>query len=375
MSPTMAASPPADRPAPQQRAGFLPHVHAFRGVAIIAVVLAHVRFLADWPEADTAYTHALRSVLEGGTVLFVFIAGLLFQRQARKFRYGDYLRRKVERVILPYLVCSLPALAHSFVFRYGVFADRDELSAPRLAGRLAWSLLTAHHMFVPLWFIPAITVVYLLAPALLALDRHPRWYALVPFLIVAAAFMHLSHLYLSPLHDAANILPAYLLGMLVAHHEGKARVLLHRARHALLAAAAALVLVDVLLGQGGRLASRAPFSTEHGVFDATMLQKVFVTLWLYAQLAHRYAARPSFVDGRSYRALSRLADASFGIFFLHMYVVDFLLAPLRRRWLPELPVSLPLLVAVAALCLALTYALVRGVQRLAGRRSQYLIGA
>ena len=68
-------------------AAFLTNVHWFRGVAIVAVVATHVLFEFDWrPEVLWEFKLSL-SLMQNGTVLFVFVAGLLFQHLAHRFSY------------------------------------------------------------------------------------------------------------------------------------------------------------------------------------------------------------------------------------------------------------------------------------------------
>ena len=43
----------------------------------------------------------------GGTALFIFISGFLFQHLSKKFEYKNYLSKKWTNVILPYLFITV----------------------------------------------------------------------------------------------------------------------------------------------------------------------------------------------------------------------------------------------------------------------------
>lgn len=100
-----------DTPAPNDAAAvkpanrkFIRYIHHFRGVAIIYVVAAHI--LVKWPE-NSIVSRAMDVVWQNSTILFLFIAGYLFQHLSDKFEYKDYLIKKFQNVICPYLILSI----------------------------------------------------------------------------------------------------------------------------------------------------------------------------------------------------------------------------------------------------------------------------
>jgi hypothetical protein len=229
-----------------------------------------------------------------------------------------------------------------------VFGGCDGHSLAGDAGIVVRALATAQHMPIPFWFLPPILIIYLLAPVLAAIDRRPRLYWAVPVLLVTSCLMHLSLCYADVWQDTANLLPAYLLGMAIGHHRERALELLQRLRPLLAAGVVTMLAFNVLADHRGRIASARAFSTENGVFDATYLQKVFLTLWLLAFLAAR-DARETAAPSMLRRTLAWFGDRSFGIYFVHMYVVSYLAPPLLDR-MPPLPVNglLPMLGRVRA---------------------------
>src|SRR5262245_53352265 len=94
---------------PPAKKQFINYIHNFRGIAIIFVTACHL--LLNWAEGSK--THRLLDMLWGnGTVLFVFIAGYLFQHLSKKFEYKDYLIKKLQNVILPYFIVPAPIIAY-----------------------------------------------------------------------------------------------------------------------------------------------------------------------------------------------------------------------------------------------------------------------
>lgn len=348
-------------------------VHAFRGLAMALVVLSHGKLLVVWQTPLTPWQAGVRSLIEGADIPFWFIAGFLFQHRIANYRYRPYLWSRARHVALPYLVCSVPALAHAWVFRYGVFEAFDTASWEQLTWGLLHSLLTANHLFVPYWFIPTILVLYLVAPLLAAIDRYPRLYGLLPPALVAGALVHLSMFYLDVFRDAVSVLPVYLLGMAVSRNHAEVLPLLRRHRHSLLAAGLLLGAAGIAIEHPERLMSAHMLSTENGVLDYAYLQKTLLSLWAFERLAH-WDSSVDLDASRLYRALARIADLSFGIFFVHMYLVLFVIAPALARLQLEIDAGLIPVLGLGGICVAGSYGVVIVVKRATGRYSRYVIG-
>lgn len=352
---------------------FLGYIHAFRGVAILIVLLGHARLLMPWPQLrESPWSLRLLSTLvEGGTVPFIFIAGYLFQHLAPKFEYGLFLRTKLRNVVAPYVVVALPILAHAFVFRSGLYAGRDTMGLGEVVLVGAGSLLNARHSFVPYWFIPMICMVFLSAPALLAIDRRPRLYFGLLLAIPLAALLHRSELHANPLQDAAHLLPVFVLGMLMSRYREAGLRVVARYRSHLFVFMACMVAVEIAVGQGGSVQSSA-FSPANGWIDFNFLQKVALSLVLLEFLARNEpllrANRP-----RIWGALSTLADLSFGLFFLHIFINIFVAPLLFKR--VGTPAATPLnYVLLSLLYVPLAVGLTLAARRVTGRYSRVLIG-
>src|SRR5690606_9129329 len=107
---------------------FLETVHLFRGVAILAVVATHVLFELHWPDDARIAFKSCLSVVQNGTVFFVFVAGLLFRHLAYRFEYRSYLLSKLKYVLVPYVLVSLPFVFVQYVRGFGLF--RPDVQRP-----------------------------------------------------------------------------------------------------------------------------------------------------------------------------------------------------------------------------------------------------
>ena len=350
------------------RGGFLSYIHSFRGVAILAVVATHVTDVLTWNREQPLTEHLSYSLFQNGTVLFLFIAGLLFQHLSGRFRYGSYIATKLRNVILPYIIISIPVIVYEYLGHTGIFAPDYVRRFDNPLLHIAWSYLSAAHLPIPFWFIPVIFILQLLAPVLLAVDRRPRLYWIIPPLTAGAMLCHrpldLTHIW----HAFFYFAPAYLAGMWCSRYRESIIAGIARWRLPLWGLAAALVAVEVfVLGRGGAVFSREPFSMEAGILDLNLPLKLLVS-FLLVEILHRY-------DDVCRTMFSYLADTSFGIFFLHKYIIrlcEYLILPVFG--ISHIDGSILAILVIVPVITGLSVALVAVFRRVLGRRSRMVIG-
>jgi probable poly-beta-1,6-N-acetyl-D-glucosamine export protein len=348
----------------QEPESFLINVHLFRGVAIVAVVATHVLFELDWQSGNQTEFRVCVSLLQNGTVWFVFIAGLLFRHLAQRFDYVTYLRSKLRFVLLPYFIVSLPYLVLQYVRSFGFFSPHKP------ENRSLWAIVasfgTGEQMRVPLWFVPMICVFYLLAPVLLWLDGRKWGYWLLPLLFLMASLVHRPFHQTHLLQTVPYFLPVYFGGMWVGKNLVEVMSWVQRWRWGcLLLALLSCVYEVVTRERPGAIESLAPFSTERGVFDVNIYAKVLLALVVLECLQ------------RCPRVLSRvfdyLARLSFGIFFVHYYFIYW--GKYYRDTTGAVLAGSALHVALATLVVTVLTAITVAVLRQAlGRRSRYVVG-
>ncbi|MBX3707363.1 MAG: hypothetical protein KF911_12100 [Pseudomonadales bacterium] len=186
-------------------------------------------------------------------------------------------------------------------------------------------------------------------------------------LIPVGALLHRSWLYANPLQNALHMLPVYLLGMLASRYASEVLALCQRYGHALLLLTGILIAIELSLDRGGHIMSDA-FSFEHGVVDWNYLHKAVLSVWL---LGFMYQVNGTLQRWEGFYAfLSRVADLSFGIFFLHIYLNLFILP--RLIDFPEL--NWPGYLLVTPLYFLVAYGITEVAKRVTGRYSRRLIG-
>ncbi len=331
------------------RGAFQLDIHAFRALAISFIVIMHSLELGDWTHRPVAY--ALINTFFGSmSILFFFISGYLFQHLSGRFRYQRYLKRKAAVVILPYLIISIPAIivAEWFIPEEGMWSWFSDL--PRIEQILIF-YLTGKHL-EPLWFVPTVVLIYLMAPVLLKIDRIPRGYwILVPLIAISLVIGRDGPT--GPLHKAIYMLPAYVAGMAVSRYRERVLALSARYLWLLLLAAVGLYLLILLAN---------PLAGTQLLLKLAMC---LIILTLFSRIKHV----PPLVN--------EIAHLSFGIYFLHGY----LLAATRLLFMmtagTPTPIegSLPLILIAGTVTLFATLFMVRVAKRILGWRSRYVIGA
>ena len=356
---TWMAKPPFERDKPV----FLVDVHTLRAVAIVFIVASHCLQLFNWHDGS-ALGRWLQSLLPNGTVFFLFIAGLLFQHLSVRFDYLNYLKKKWRNVVFPYIVLSLPITVFQATYtHHGVFSPAYPYHHSSFALNVFWSLLTGFHTLAPFWFIPMISIFYLLAPVFIWLDRKQWIYRLLPVLLIMTTLVHrpanTDHIWQSLGYFA----PVYMYGMWFSRNRERAIAWHQRWLVPLVVLVVALTTVEVvILKRPGFIASLGMFSVEQGIVDTNALQKLLlcgVLLVILRRAGHRVAG-----------CLRNIGDLSFGIYFLHMVVIHgFSAARLGSR-----PGTLPLFCLSVGLTLVICVLILRCARHVFGPYSRSVVG-
>ncbi len=325
----------------------IPRIHNFRGLAVMFIVATHSLSAFDWTdhaEVKRWFTYGFAN----GTLFFLFISGYLFEHLSARFRGLYFWAKKLRFVVLPYVLMSIPAIVmftHSAVqddVRVGFYDQPVWLQSLEF-------LLTGAHIG-PFWFIPTIVVFYAMTPILIAAFRRDYAFAVLPLLFPIPLWVPRSH---NALMNFWHFLAIWVLGMACCRFRLQTESLL---RLNLLP----LLLLTILLA-AVELAFTAGTHTYLGY-----IQKVALMLFLLASLL--------MLGHRQIPLLTLTGNLSFGIYFLHPYVIcagKFGLAHLVGN-LPEGGVGAVAVGAVVAL--AVSVAVVEFVRRVLGLRSRFVIG-
>jgi surface polysaccharide O-acyltransferase-like enzyme len=330
---------------------FISYIHNFRGVAILFVVACHL--LLDWAEGSDTYK-ILELLFGNGTVLFVFIAGYLFQHLTRKLHYADYLKKKLTNVIIPYLIVSAPIIIFRIITNdvpgY-ILTPHPDFISWTIIEKISYFILRGAHM-QPLWFVPMIALFYLAAPVFNYIDRHPKlYYSLLVFIAISILvdrepFSDIPRMFL-------HFISVYMLGMFMSRY--KEQYLNFAAKYIMLIN---LLLIIALISNYVFYDSiRNPAN-----YIQKMLFCAFFIYWLWR--FERFV--PSFINV--------LAELSFGIFFLHYYSILVIKAIYEKVFGTEVPGNFLYWIVDYVLVLVTTVLVIKSVKRLFPKYSRYLIG-
>ncbi|MDR6146740.1 surface polysaccharide O-acyltransferase-like enzyme [Sphingomonas sp. SORGH_AS870] len=283
-------------------------------------------------------------------IMFIFVSGFLFQYLIHRFSYGPYLKTKAKNVLLPYFLISLPAI---LIYATGLkpldkFVGLVTADQPV---KLAALMLATGSSLAPFWFIPMMTIFYLISPVLKWIDDHPRAYGIMLPWLILALFVGRSVGDANPLQNAIFFGPIYLLGMGVSRLRDRVIPVLARFWPLLIAA----ILIPI------------PISPSAAIWDPVMLlTKILVCLGLVGLLSKVADHLPRKVD--------YLGDISFGIFFVHYYIVAAITILANKGKLPFLH-GFAVYFGVLFLVVALSSIIVMAIREIFGRYSRQLVGA
>jgi len=352
-----------------ERKEFLNYIHYFRGLAILLIVGLHACVTLNW--ADRILQRKFLVILfNNGTVLFVFIAGyLFFHLHKNRFEYRDYLKKKFSNVIIPYLFVSIPALFDKFYFdkigdHWWMNQGFAEHSWPL---KIFFLLITGRHMGV-FWFIPMITIVYIFAPLILKFAKSQAFMYIAPVLVFLGLFTFRFGYYANILLSLEYFLPVYLFGIWT-----------YRVKDYLFAHAQmfiAILIGSYLVISLAEMLEWLPFTETINLRDVKYT--IYRFNWNKFKM-HLFAIGILLVfynwNHIKLGFFKLLGDYSFGIFFVHLYIIQIFRLLDRAHYVPISPPNLFIFFAYLTLVLLLTVGIVKFVRFAFKDKSRYLIGS
>jgi hypothetical protein len=355
------------------------YIEYFRALAIIVIICGHTfdlawnHFASEDPQATGSLVNLIPTLISGGTAYFVFISGFLYRHVFYgRVSYGDFMRKKLLYVGLPYATLATPlALIGMSLGSYLVVLSKDGAAYSHSGFVDFIVLFTTGRMTTAYWYIPCAFLLFLASPLF---DRFIRLSLNRRLLILAATiavalWIHRPSDNLNPVQSCLYVVNFYLFGMVFYDYRHKLMALVSRPPITVLLAAAVL----------GTAAFQAfvlhnTSNIEHTLgdgwlpvgLDLMLVQKYFGILLFCALLSRwgDHAAGP----------LKFIARISFGLFFVHGTV----LAAFNRfpQFLsPHLGEPILDLALYSAVVILVSMAIVMVVKRLTGKYSRYIMGA
>jgi peptidoglycan/LPS O-acetylase OafA/YrhL len=328
---------------------FLTYIHNLRGVAILYIVAGHSISAFDW-EGSPLLERLAKTLVGNGTVFFVFISGYLFQFLSKNYRPKAYLITKLKTVLLPYFLVSIPAILYFLCFKehesvYEGFYENSYWF------QVVYFYLTGIHL-APFWFIPMIALFYLISPVLIIFDRSAWAYTLLPFFILLSCIVSRGDV----LQSFVHFFSVYVLGMLLSHYREPVNS----------AFINPIIMIALLAVYVFLLIMEIYFVEEGKGFHVNLLRKLVlccVFIGLFVKF-HLYS-----------KVLSILADLSFGIFFVHSYLITALKMLQVALVGDYLEANLLNFILFISFILLLSVAVVASIKTVFPTKSRYLIGS
>ncbi len=292
----------------------LNYINVFRGLAILLIVAGHTM---QFGEIGSLTQKISVEIFAGGTALFIFISGFLFQHLSAKYEFKNYLSKKWSNVIQPYLWTAIPGILLCLLFPLSYGNSFDGLN-PLLQIPMMLSVGRVHN--IPTWFIPMICLFFLSSYVLLWAERKNILYKLLPVFFAITIFLprqdvdystvagmnylqmyfeYVKYIFVGFIH----FFSMYVFGMFCSKH----KEIINKFYGCRILFWVLMILTATL---------NVYLSLNYSIQNGTV-SKIFATILLLAYLKHYDEWLIS--QEKLNKMLDFVAKYSFGIFFVHWY--------------------------------------------------------
>jgi hypothetical protein len=329
---------------------FLGYIHYFRALAIFFIVSGHSIDSFTW-EGSENIEKTLRILFSNGSILFVFIAGYLFQHLSKKYEIIKYYKSKLNYVLLPYFLISIPAI---LVFTF--ILERETVWNGFYENPL-WIQVTLFYVtglhLNPLWFIPMITIFYFLAPWLIKEDKRKWIYFLLPLFIILSCYVGRG----LPHRSFIHFFSVYLLGMWCSRYKD---IINEKLRTQLVIFILFTLVITLSIIEFVYMQETMTF--------VNYLQKISMAL-LFIGILVRFNSK------LNSKFISSIAETSFGIFFIHSYVLTAEKMGCEYFFGAKVAGDVLLWICLALVNLIICTYVIILIKKVLGRYSRYIVGS
>lgn len=297
-----------------KKKSFLNYINVFRGLAILLIIAGHTMQFGE----NTSLIHKINcEIICGGTALFIFISGFLFQHLSSRFEYKTYLKKKWTNVVLPYFMTSIAGIAFCFIYPQTYGNSFDGLN-PILQIPMLLSTGRIHN--TPTWFIPMIVLFFLCSLFFIKLEQKGLLYKFLPIMFLITLICNRTDIdynsirnydylqkYLACLYYVLNgfihFFSLYVFGMFCSKYKEvisafyKQRFLLW------------LLMICLAIGN--------VYLSYKGIYSNFTISKTILTMLMLGYLK-QYDFWIIQKEGLN-KVLDLIAKYSFGLFFVHWY--------------------------------------------------------
>ncbi|MBP3821784.1 acyltransferase [bacterium] len=297
-----------------KKKSFLNYINVFRGLAILLIIAGHTMQFGE----SSSLIHKINcEIVCGGTALFIFISGFLFQHLSGKFEYKNYLSKKWTNVILPYFITAIPGILFC-LFLPQIYGNSFDGLNPLI--QIPMFLTTGRIHNTPTWFIPMIILFFICSWVLLKLEQKGILYKLLPIMLLITllcprtdvdynSIMNLtySQKYLACLGYIINgfihFFSLYVFGMFCSKYKDVIDIFYNKR----------LFLWIFMIG----FAATNVYLNYYNIYSNFTISKTILTMLVLGYLKHydEWLMKKETLN----KILDITAKYSFGLFFVHWY--------------------------------------------------------
>lgn len=301
------------------------------------------------------------TLFHGSTLFFALISGILFTRVLYTRSWTSFFKSKLTYVLLPYLLISilLTLLGWPPGPEYGMAGGFTPQFPEVLARNLLFGSSQTH-----LWYIPILTILFLLTPLLYFLLKRGKsssilLLALMPLIVSRSIYPDLLSL-----KSICFFLGAYAFGMYLGERLDAMFTLVRNHLGMLLAIYMAFATSNFLLFFWGYVPNGFTSLHQSIVYFQKLLETMLI---LYA--LHVY-------EDRLPKLLNIMGTYSFSIYFLHFtFILALPYALIRLVPITSIGMVIVCSLAIYTLSILLSVLLSMAVRQLSGKYSRMLIGS
>lgn len=349
--------------------GYIQHLHAFRGFAILNIVGAHAwSFMIFWTGGMDSkglewLFHLTESVFHGETLYFAIISGVLFSQVLAERGWRAFYQSKMLNVLLPYIFVTI--LMTAAYWQY--YLENAQQSGQNIT---FWGSVGANIVAgtgsIQFWYIPVLFVLFAITPLLSLIQRNWPWLMwgvmAVPLVISRSTFPDFL-----AVQTFVYFIGAYALGIFLGEHYKT--IMEHVKQHiGALVTLAILVTLTIGLQYVWQYQPDGFYSSRQSL---VYVQKVLVCLlvlhWLKA--CENEQTLPNW--------LMTLGTYAFSIYFLHVLYIGFLIINIQPLIDGYRTVEVISALGLANYIVGIAGSLLTAwiVKKLMGRHARKLLGA
>ena len=211
---------------PAAKHNYINWIHNLRLIALFAVIVLHTTspLLSRYnevPAADWMAANIFNSLVRFAVPVFVMITGALLLH--REYEVGDFLKKRLSRIIAPFLFWSLVYIGYSWYNEDIVFTADAWANTKQVLHLLKYG--SSYH----LWYVYMLIGLYLIIPVISGFVRNASNKEVLYFLLIWFGVTLFAQPYLlryNPQVDAhyfAGYIGYLVLGHWLAHHDFKVK--------------------------------------------------------------------------------------------------------------------------------------------------------